>query len=247
MTAKQVAVLTGISVRTLHHYDNIGLLSPARSSENSYRHYSNKDLDMLQQILFFRECGFQLKQIKLMLHNPAFNKAASFDLQERCLLHEKKRIEHMLKTLRKTRKNMKGENTMTAKEKFVGLSMSSNPYEQEARELWGDAAVDSSKSHIESLSKAELEAIPEEMDALFTELAALLQENPASAPVQSAVARLYQFFNTNFGCRYTPEAFAGLGRLYVEDSRFTENIDQYGKGLSAFLCKAMGIYANTGS
>lgn len=245
MNAKKVAKITGVSVRTLHHYDTISILSPGRNPENGYREYSEDDMDRLQQILFFKECGFSLAQIKELLSSPGFDREKAFDLQKKYLLHEKRRIEIMLETLEKSVQNMKGRMTMSIKDKFNGFDFTNNPYEDEARRLWGDKAVDQSNAHIKSLSQNEQEAIANGMDALFTDLAKIRMEAPDSATAQAAMAKMYSHFNTNFGFRYSLEAFAGVGQMYVTDERFTENVDKYGVGLSKFLSEAMKIYAES--
>lgn len=243
MNIREVASLAGISVRTLHHYDRIGLLCPRRSADNDYREYSEQDLDRLQQILFFKTCGFGLSDIKELLCRPDFDREAALKLQKKHLLYEKKRIEAMLDTLNKTMMSMKGDSMMTAKEKFGGFDMSHNPYEEEARRLWGDKAVDDSKNYIESLTKDGQTAVAEGFDALFSELAALRHHAPDSDIAQQAMGKMFAYFNANFGVKYSPEAFAGVGQLYVSDERFRENVDKYGEGLSEFLAAAMVIYA----
>ena len=135
MNTNEVASLTGVRVRTLHHYDKIGLLCPSRNPENGYREYDERDLDRLQQILFFKECGFPLASIQRLLGSPSFDREKAVALQKKYLLHEKKRIDAMLNTLNKTIQSMKGEITMTPKEKFGGFDLSHNPYEEEARSL----------------------------------------------------------------------------------------------------------------
>ncbi|NLB89959.1 MAG: MerR family transcriptional regulator [Clostridiales bacterium] len=234
----------GVSVRTLHHYDQIGLLQPKRDRENDYRKYSDEDMDKLQQILFFRECGFSLKDIKKLLNSPDFDKEKAFNVQKKYLLHEKKRIEVMQDTLEKTMKVAKGEMRMSQKEKFAGFDMSHNPYEEEARKLWGEG-VEKSNAQIRALSKKEQKEISLGMDGLFTELAAIRHEKPDSPVVKEAMEKMFAYFNRNFGYAYTPEAFAQLGQMYVSDKRFTENIDAYGSGLAKFLSEAMGIYGKT--
>lgn len=243
MNAKEIANFTGVSVRTLHHYDTIGLLSPYRNKENGYREYTEDDMNQLQQILFFKECGFSLSKIQKLLNSASFNREEAFQLQKKYLLYEKKRIDTMLNTLNKSIKSMKGEITMSLKEKFGGFDMTHNPYEEEARQLWGDEAVDQTNAHISSLSADEKGSITKGMNALFTELATIQSEDPASDIVQKTMEKMYQYFNGNFGYTYSPEAFAGVGQMYVTDIRFTKNIDQYGKGLSKFLAEAMKIYA----
>lgn len=244
MNSHKAAELTGLSVRTLRYYDAIGLLHPARNPENGYREYCENDLDRLQQILFFRECGFPLSVIRERLQNPDFDREQSFQLQRDYLLREKKRIETMLDTLMKTHKSWKGEIAMTQKEKFAGFDFSKNPYEQEARRLWGADAVDQSSETIRSLSPQDQKDLAEQMDRLFEGLAQLRRLPPDSPQVLQEMAVMHRFFNC-LGYEYSPEAFAGLGQLYECDERFTQNIDQYGNGLSAFLAKAMKHYADT--
>lgn len=243
MNSNTISEITGVSVRTLHHYDAIGLLCPVRNCENGYREYTDEDIDKLQQILFFKECGFSLQKIKELLNRPDFDRAEAFALQKKYLLHEKKRIDTMLKTLEASLGNMKGEISMSQKDKFNGFDFTKNPYEEEARQLWGDAAVDKSKYHINSLSDKEKSSLANDMDSLFSSLAKVREEQPNSKTAQEEIGKMYNYFNSNLGYHYTPEAFAGLGQMYVDDERFTKNIDKYGDGLSKFLAEAMKIYA----
>lgn len=245
MNPNEVAALAGVSVRTLHHYDRIGLLCPSRNADNGYRAYSGEDLDLLQQILFFRECGFSLAQIQAMLQSPAFDRDQAFALQKNWLLHERDRIDAMLRTLEQTMRASKGERSMTPQEKFAGFDLTGNPYEDEARRLWGDETVDQSNAKLAALTPDGRNEVAAGMHALFTELAALRGEAPESAVAQAAMEKMYRTFNQNFAS-YTPQAFAGLGQLYVSDERFTKNIDRYGEGLSQFLARAMAIYAARG-
>lgn len=137
MQIKELAELTGVSVRTLHHYDKIGLLVPQKDDWNGYRIYSENDIDKLQQILFFKELDFPLKKIKQILDDPFFDKNVALDLQRHLLIEKKQRIETMLATLDQTIRNEKGEITMTNKEKFTGFDFSTNPYEEEAKKTLG--------------------------------------------------------------------------------------------------------------
>jgi DNA-binding transcriptional MerR regulator len=244
MNVSEVAELTGVSVRTLHHYDQIGLLRPRRNLENRYREYAETEIDLLQQILFFRECGFSLAKIKKLLASPSFDRGKAYALQKNYLLREKRRIDAMLATLEKTMKASKGELTMTPEEKFAGFDFTDNPYEEEAHRLWGDEAVNRSNAQLGKLGPQGQKALGDSMNALFFKLAALRGEDPASPAAQAAMDEMYSFFNRSFGISYSPEAFAGLGQLYVTDERFTRNIDRYGEGLSRFLAEAMAAYAS---
>lgn len=243
MTVKEVAKLTGVSVRTLHHYDEIGLLRPQRNTENSYRTYGSAELDLLQQILLFRECGFPLSAIRKMLTDPGYNREEAISLQKKYLHHEKRRIQTMIQTLEKTMQALKGEIQMNESEKFKGFDLSHNPYEKEARERWGDKTVEASQEKLASLSAGEKSSLENKMNTLFAELSELRGEDPGSKAAQQGVQRLYNLFTKDMSIPYTPKAFAGVGMLYVQDDRFTENIDQFGTGLASFLSRAIQIFA----
>ena len=244
MNAKQVAELSGLSVRALHHYDEIGLLRPRRNAQNGYREYLEEDLDKLQQILFFRQCGFSLERIKKLLSNPRFDRARAFELQKKHLMLEKERIEAMLSTLERTLKTLKGEDSMSQREKFKGFDFSYNPYEEEAKQLWGDETVEKSNDFIASKSDRERKDMEKILDELFRELAEIRDEDPDSHLAQEAIDKMYRVFNESFGHYYTLESFASLGNMYVMDDRFRANIDKYGEGLAEFLSKAMQEYAD---
>ncbi|MGI6153952.1 MAG: MerR family transcriptional regulator [Christensenellaceae bacterium] len=243
MKTSDVAKLAGVSVRTLHHYDQIGLLCPRRNAQNGYREYTQEDIAALQQILFFRECGIPLERIAELLGSSDFDRTKAFELQKKALLFEKKRIDTMLETLEASIKELKGEITMNMQEKFNGFHFGQNPYEEEARRLFGNSAINASNAHIAALGQSGQQKLEQSFDALFKKLALLAEADPKGKEAQQAMAEMYRYFNTNFGVQYTPEAFAGLGRMYVEDERFTQNIDRYAEGLSVFLKEAMGYFA----
>jgi DNA-binding transcriptional MerR regulator len=241
MKVKEVAELVGISVRTLHHYDDIGLLTPEQTTESGYRLYSDENLETLQQILFFRELGFPLNQIREIIHSPGFNRNEALEMHRSLLLEKRRRLDQMIATIDKTMKHAKGEIQMTNKEKFEGFDFSSNPYEQEARERWGNDAVDRSKAKLGNMSKEEQGQLGTEMNEIYQRLAALRHVSPESEEAQAAIHEWYVFLN-RMGS-YSLEAFAGLGRMYVDDERFTKNIDKFGEGLAQFMCDTMAVYA----
>ncbi|MFD1363618.1 MerR family transcriptional regulator [Lentibacillus salinarum] len=241
MKVKEVAELVGISVRTLHHYDDIGLLKPD-TTESGYRIYSQKDLESLQQILFFKQLGFPLKKIKAIINSPSFDREEAFQIQRKMLLEERARLDHMIATIDKTIQHMKGAIYMSDLEKFEGFDFSKNPYEQEARERWGDEAVDESNNKINKMSNDEQKALGEEFDQIYRDLAAIRHQAPDSDEAQAGIKVWYDYLN-KIG-NYSLEAFKGLGQMYVDDERFTKNIDKYGDGLAEFMRDAMAVYAD---
>jgi DNA-binding transcriptional MerR regulator len=235
MKVKEVADLVGISVRTLHHYDEIGLLIPNETTESGYRLYSNENLETLQQILFFKELGFPLKKIKEIINSPSFDRQEALELHRKMLLEKRNRLDQMIATIEKTMKHSKGEINMSNEEKFEGFDFSHNPYEQEARERWGDKAVDNANV---KFGKSEQDA----MNSIYRKLASIRHKSPESEEAQTAIKEWYDFLNKI--ATYSLEAFKGLGQMYVDDKRFTKNIDKFGEGLAKFMCDAMAFYAD---
>ena len=137
MKVKEVAELVGVSVRTLHHYDQIGLLTPKETTDSGYRLYSEEDLEKLQQILFFRELDFSLKEIKTIINSPSFNRQEALILQRKMLIEKRNKVDKMIETIDKTIKHMMGEIKMSNEERFEGINFRLNQYEQEARMRWG--------------------------------------------------------------------------------------------------------------
>lgn len=238
MKVKEVANLVGVSVRTLHYYDEIGLLVPEKISEAGYRLYSDKNLETLQQILFFKELGFPLKKIQEILTSPSFDQQESLKIQRNLLLEKRNRLNTMIETVEKTIQHMKGEIHMSNKEKFEGFDFSDNPYEQEAREKWGDKAVDEANEKAKNMTTIDQEKFNE----IYRNLASLRHLAPQSKEAQDGIHEWYVYLN-KFGS-YSLEAFKGLGQMYIDDERFTKNIDQFGDGLARFMRDAMAVYAN---
>ena len=236
-----MADLVGISVRTLHHYDEIGLLKPEKVNATGYREYFDSHLEVLQQILFFRELGFTLNNIKEILNSPNFNRDEALRMHRKMLIEKRDKYNQMIETLDKTILHSKGELNMSNKEKFAGFDFSKNPYEQEAREKWGHEVVEQTNNNAMKMSKEK----QDQFNEIYRELAKLRHSSPDSAQAQAAIKKWFDFLNA-IG-NYSLAAFAGLGQMYVADERFTKNIDQFGEGLAAFMCKAMLIFTDKGN
>ncbi|NMA81032.1 MAG: MerR family transcriptional regulator [Jeotgalicoccus halophilus] len=237
MRTKELADIAGISVRTLHYYDTIGLLSPEIDRENGYRNYSDQDVSTLQQILFFRQLNFKLTQIKDILNSPKYHQTEALLEQKDIILKEQTRLNNILKLIDKTIQAERGEITMTNEEKFSGVDFSHNPYEQEAREKWGDEKVEQANQNLKKMGTKEAER---EFDEIYTQLADLRHLDPESDAAQQEIGKWYDFLN-KVG-EYTPEMFKNLGEMYTADERFTKNIDKYGDGLAEFMKEAMTVY-----
>lgn len=242
MKVKDVAEMVGVSIRTLHHYDQIGLLTPNETTDSGYRLYSEEDLDKLQQILFFKELDFPLKEIKRIIHSSSFNKKETLILQRKMLIAKRNRINTMIETIDKTIKHIVGEIQMTHEERFVGINFSHKEYEKEARERWGNQSVNKVNTALEKMTKDEHKGLAEKWDSIFNKLSLLRDQSPKSIEVQLAIKDWYEFLNEHFG-KYSTNAFYGLSQLYINDERFSKNIDQYGNGLTRFMSEAMKVFS----
>ncbi|SFA70450.1 DNA-binding transcriptional regulator, MerR family [Bacillus sp. cl95] len=243
MKVKEVADLVGISVRTLHHYDEIGLLIPEDTTESGYRVYSEKNLETLQQILFFKELGFPLKKIKEIIYSPSFDREEALQMHRKFLLEKRNRLDKMIGTIEKTIQHSKGEIQMSNQEKFEGFDFSNNPYEQEARAKWGDKAVDESNAKIGKMSKFQQQELANKFNDIYRNLATLRHLSPESKEAQEGIEEWYVYLN-QIG-HYSLDVFKGLGQMYVDDVRFTKNIDKFGEGLAEFMRDAMAVYADS--
>jgi len=211
--------LVGISVRTLHYYDEIGLLTPDQLSESSYRIYSERNLEQLQQILFFRQLDFPLKKIKNILESPTFDQVEALEMHREVLLKKRKNIDTLIQTIDKTIHHKKGDLRMSNKEKFAGFSFDNNPYEEEARKLWGDQVIDESNAKLNQLTKKEKRDKEKQFKEIYKELASVRHLAPDSNEAQDAIKQWWNYLNT-IGS-YSLDAFKGLGEMYVMDERFT--------------------------
>lgn len=243
-TVKAVAEFAGVSVRTLHHYDAIGLVRPVARSDAGYRLYSRQDLERLQQVLFFRELGFGLGEIRAVLDSPEFDRLRALHEHRRLLHHRKHRLERLIAVVDRTIASMEEGTTLDEKTMFDGFDPSQ--YEEEARRRWGHTrAYQESRARMKSYGPAELEAIGREQSAVLQEIAALADRSPDDAQVLAAVGRMHRLINERF---YTCslEMFRGLGNLAVEDERFTRTYERLRPGLAAFYQQAVKAYCDRG-
>ena len=178
------------------------------------------------------------EKIKEIINSPTFNRNEALQMHRKMLIEKRNRYNQMIETLDKTILYNKGEVNMSNKEKFVGFDFSKNPYEQEAREKWGNEVVDRTNENVMNMPKEK----QDQFNEIYNELAKMRHGSPDSVEAQAAIKKWYDFLNT-IG-NYSLAAFTGLGQMYVADERFMKNIDQFGEGLAAFMCEAMMIFAN---
>lgn len=240
MKIKEVAQLTGVTVRTLHYYDEIGLLKPHQVSQAGYRLYNEEDLALLQQILFFRELDFPLRQIKDILNRPGYDRTQALEKQRELLLLKRARLDGLLGLLERT---LKGDAAMEFQEfDNSELEKTRQEYAREARERWGDTqAYRAQEEKTKNLTLEDWSALQEQTDQIFSRFAAVRDTQPDSPQAQSLV-KAWQDFITEHFYPCSKEILAGLGEMYLSDERFTQTIDKAGEGTAEFLSKAIAAY-----
>lgn len=243
-TVRKLAEMAGITVRTLHHYDEIGLLSPSTRTAAGYRLYGEADLLRLQQILFFRELGFPLEQIKTIIEDPHFDQVRALERHREMLELERQRLSRLLNTIDKTIARITEETMgLSDEELWEGFSQEQiDRYKRESREAYGVEVVEESERRAQGMSKGQWQAVKDEGDAVTRGLAGLMDRRPDDPEVQTLIARHYKWVATF----WTPDAAAykGLGQLYTENPEFRANYDKYRVGLADFLKEAMVCYAD---
>lgn len=243
-TVKIVADLASVSVRTLHHYDEIGLLKPTDLSPSGYRLYSDTDLERLQQILFFKELGFKLQEIKKILDSPGYDREQALLSHKQLLIQKKERLEKLIQSVNNTLNTIKGGITMSNKEMFAGFDESKiEEYKKEVREKYGDEIADECEQKTANYTKADWKSIQGEADAIYDEIADLMDQGPADPQIQELMGKFFQHINDNFYV-CTPEVFRGLGEMYVCDERFTAFYENRKTGMATFMRDAMKIYSD---
>ena len=242
MRISEVAKLTGITVRTLHYYDEIGLLKPSEITEAGYRLYSREDLEILQQILFFRELDFPLSQIKEIMNNPNYDKEEALKKQKELLIQLRQRIEGLIKLIEK---RIEGDNNMSFKEFDMNeIEENKKKYAKEVKERWGTSkAYEESEKKTSSYNKEKWGDINQETSEIFKGFAELRNSDPGSEEVQELVRRWQKYITDNF-YTCTNEILSGLGLMYVEDERFKENLDKNGEGTAKLMAEAIKIYCS---
>ena len=237
MQVREFADFTGVSVRTLHYYDEIGLLSPAEvDCATGYRYYDESSLIRMQEILFYRELDFSLKSIAALLSSPDYDKAKALSEQKQLLTLKKERLERLISAIDGA---VKGENVMKAFDKSE-----LDAYRSEAKERWG--ATDAYKEHEEktkSYTDSKWGDLAAGLDRIMSEFFLCLKrgEAPDSAAAQELAAELQRYITENY-YRCTIEILSGLGQMYVADERFRNNIDRHGDGTAAFVSEAIAAF-----
>lgn len=246
-SVKKLAALAGVSVRTLHLYDQIGLLKPSVRTEKNYRLYGQAELLRLQQILFYKELDLPLKEIADILDDPAFDPVKTLENHKAALQQKQQRISTLLITIDKTIDQLKNDVMLRPEELYEGLSPETiETWQQLAKEHWGDA-VDRSRAHLLKKTKQEYKALQQAAGSNWLKLSAMRQEDPASEQVQQEIAVHYELIREFWGTAGITDnqaaAYAGLGDLYVADERYTMMEGKPQPDFAQFMQKAMRYFA----
>ena len=241
-TVGEVAALARVTVRTLHHYDRIGLLVPSRRSENGYRLYGYEDLERLRQILLLRELGFGLDAIGQMLDAGAYDQRRALIAQRELLRERQHRTERIIAGVNRALEAMEEERRMAKREMFEGLEdFDHEQYEEEARERWGGTdAYRESMRRTRRYSRDDWTRIKAEAEDVMARLAELLQEGAhAASRAARGLAEEHRRHIDRWFYPCSHAMHAGLADMYVADPRFTEYFEKRGQGLAAFFREAI--------
>ena len=238
MSVHEVAELTGITARTLHYYDEIGLLKPTKVTEAGYRMYDDAALSRLQTILLFRELEFPLKEIKVILDSPDFDPSEVIAQQIKLLELQYKHIGELIAFTREIQN--KG---VTAMNFEIFDKTEIEKYEEEVKAKWGNTkAYQEYKQKDIARNKGSYSKIADELMAMFFELGELKHLTPNADEVQKKISALQKFITDHYYV-CTNEILSGLGEMYVSDERFKNNIDKAGgEGTADFVKQAIAVY-----
>lgn len=247
-SVKQLAKLAGVTVKTLHLYDQMGLLKPAERTNSRYRLYQEPELVRLQQILFYRELDFPLKQILSILDDPNFDLIKAMEGHKILLKAKRLRIDTLMKTLNQTIFSLKNKTMLNAEDLYQGLSQEeARNYRSQAISNYGEEVVVHAENRLKGLSKEAMQALVARQKELGKSLYQVKHLSPASQRVQELVHLHYQntrkLWGTHEAADKQAEAYKGLGQLYLTDERFTSESGAPDPDFRIFISEAMAIYS----
>jgi len=238
-TVQEVSKLAGISVRTLHHYDAIGLLTPTTTTEAGYRLYDDDALERLQCILFFKELEFPLKDIKEILDSPNFERSKALEQQIELLTMKKEHLENLINLARGIQTT--GVKKIMDFKAFDTKKM--DDYAKQAKESYGSTtAYKEYEEKSKGRTKEDEKSLGIGMMNIFAEIGKMLSLKPSDDAVQEKIAELHAYITKHYyNC--TPEILSGLGQMYAGGGEMTENINIYaGEGTAEFTAEAIQVY-----
>ena len=240
-----LARLSGVTTRTLRWYDEIGLLKPSRVAESGYRYYGPQEVDRLQHILFFRELGVELSQVKRYLDDPSLDRLALLRTHLVDLEREREKLDHLIQSVRTNIRAEERKETMTDEKKFEAFKTqmveeNEKKYGKESREKYGDQAVDRSQKAFRDMSPADYQKWTHLDQAILEGLESAVQAgiSPQGPEGETIVSNHKEWLMLS-GLKYQPNIHKGLGQMYVMDERFTAYYDKNVPGCAQFLRDAI--------
>ncbi len=246
-TVQKLAKLAGVSARTLRYYDQIGLLRPSHIRENGYRVYGAKQIDALQQILFYRELGVPLEDIAAIIYAPDFDEKSALLKHRDELISRRNQLDLLIINVEKSIDHTERRIIMSDNEKFEGfkdmlITDNEAKYGEEIREKYGDEQVKASNSKFKKMTQEQFDEMQRIGEEILTKLDEVFSEgNPQSEKAQK-LAELHKKWLGFTWEKYSPEAHAGLAKMYVDDERFAAYYDRGNKGKAEFLRDAILTY-----
>lgn len=245
-TVGQVAKLAHISVRTLHHYDELGLLTPSERSEAGYRLYTESDLERLQQVLFYKELGFSLDEIRSIMSDPAFDRRDALIAQRQLIAEQVLRLQAMLDLIDKTIASLEGGIKLSQKEMFeVFGEFDPTEYEEEVKERWGHTeAYRESMRRASGYSKEDWQRFKAESEEINGTIIALMDAGvpPEDPRAMDAVER-HRLLIDRWFYPCSREMHVELGNMYVADPRFTATYENFRPGMAKYMRDAIAANA----
>lgn len=242
LTVSQVAALTHLTVRALHHYDDIGLLKPSQRSAAGYRLYDEEDLRRLRQVLMFRELGFGLDRVRELIDAPSHRQRQALLDQRAAVDQQRRHAEAVLRAVDATLDALQEQRPMTTDRLFEGFEQFENgEYAREAEQRWGDSeAWKESRRRLAGYSRADRAAAQAEQEGLIADLRSA--RDSGATPESERAMALAERHRLHIDQRYYPCSHAmqcGLADLYEADERFRDHYDRHGAGLAAYLIAAI--------
>jgi DNA-binding transcriptional MerR regulator len=239
-TVKELATLAGISPRTLHYYDQIGILAPTSRDENGYRYYGSDAVLKLQQIRFFKELDFSLEEIRTIIRGPDFNVLQALQVHKSALQQKVKRLDSLIQTIDHTILHLKGHLDMQQKELFDGFDEEKQKqYVEEIRQRYGERAFENTIDW-NNYTPEEKKNIKAEGEAIYRDLAANMDKGYDSPEVQTIISRWHQ--HLRYFYEPTIERLLGLAELYTEHPDFIATFQKIHPDLPEFLKQAILYY-----
>lgn len=241
LTIKKLADIAGISVRTLHYYDEIGLLKPQFRRDNGYRYYGEKEVILLQQIMFFRELGFRLDEIRSFISNPGFDVTEALKQHKKLLIKKDKRLKDLVNNVERTISNMGKQSGMNIKEFYQGFSEKQiEKYREEVKRRWGSKTLEESEKRVLDMGREKFIALQAEGGKIFKAIMENMSEGYDSRYVQDLIVEWRKWLE-NFH-HYSDEEVVELGRAYSQHPDFIKFFQQYSDDLPIFLTRAIEHY-----